>query len=236
MMTSAPGGDLQLAWARLFCRLASNDDDLALAATLRLESDDLEQDGSRNAASSVVDGLVVDTELRWALVGTLTRAGRLDATEIEAERLRDNTTAGNENAAGALAARPTAEAKAAAWASVIDRADLPNRTQERIIGGVRRNPAGVGMVQSSQVELLRPYVDGYFDVIRTVWANRTTEIGRTIASGLYPRLFVSTDTLDRTDALLAADDLPTTLRRLLSEERAELARSLDAQRRDSASS
>ncbi|HKE65161.1 MAG TPA: aminopeptidase N [Micromonosporaceae bacterium] len=235
MMTSAPGGDVQLAWARLFCRVASTDDDLALAATLRAESDDLGRDGARNAASSVVDGLVVDTDLRWALVGTLTRAGRLDAAEIEAERMRDNTTAGNENAAGALAARPTAEAKAAAWASVIDRSDLPNRTQDRIIGGVRRNPAGVGMVQSSQVELLRPYVDRYFDVIRTVWSNRTTEIGRTIASGLYPRLFVSTDTLDRTDALLADDDLPTTLRRLLSEERAELARSLDAQRRDSAS-
>src|SRR5262245_6325345 len=101
MATGEPGGDVQLAWTRLFCRVATSDDDLALAAALR--------DGSGN-----VDGLVVDTDLRWALVGTLVRAGRLDSDDIESERRRDNTTAGNENAAGALAARPTADAKATA--------------------------------------------------------------------------------------------------------------------------
>jgi aminopeptidase N len=219
MSATEPGSDAQLAWARLFCRLAAGDDDMAFIAALR--------DGT-----GTVNGLAIDTDMRWALVGALTRNGRLDAAEIEAERLHDNTTAGNENAAGALAARPTAEAKEAAWASVIERADLPNRTQERIIGGARRNPAAVGMVQSSQRDLLAPYVSRYFDVIRDVWARRTTEIARTIASGLYPRLFGSEDALARTDALLAADDLPAALRRLLREERAELARSLAAQQRD----
>jgi aminopeptidase N len=219
MSAAEPGSDTQLAAARLFCRLAAGDDDMAFIAALR--------DGT-----GTVNGLAIDTDMRWALVGALTRNGRLDAAEIEAERLRDNTTAGNENSAGALAARPTAEAKEAAWASVIERADLPNRTQERIIGGARRNPAAVGMVQSSQRDLLAPYAPRYFDVIRDVWARRTTEIARTIASGLYPRLIVSEDTLARTDALLAGDDLPAALRRLLREERAELARSLAAQQRD----
>ncbi len=179
-----------------------------------------------------LDGLTVDTDLRWALTGALARHGRLDDADIEAERVRDNTTAGAENTAGALAARPSADAKAAAWASVIDRSDLPNRTQERIIGGVRRNPAGVGMVQPDQLDLLAPYVDRYFDVIVDVWATRTTEIARTIAAGLYPRYFVSTDTLDRTDALLAREDVPTGLRRLLGELRADVARALAAQARD----
>jgi aminopeptidase N len=218
-LAADPGSDRQLAWARLFVRLAASDDDLDLLAPLR--------DGSRR-----IDGLTIDADLRWALVGALARAGRLDEVEIEAERVRDNTTTGTENAAGALAARPTAEAKDAAWASVIDRVDLPNRTQERIIGGARRNPAGVGMVQSSQVDLLEPYVARYFDAIRDVWATRTTEIARTIASGLYPRLFVSRDTLDRTDALLAGDGVPAALRRLLTEERADVARALAAQARD----
>jgi aminopeptidase N len=218
MVAAGPGSDLQLAWTRLFIKLAASETHLDLIAELR--------DGA-----TLIDGLVVDTDLRWALVGALAQAGRLDATAIEAERLRDNTTAGNENAAGALAARPSAEAKAAAWTSVIDRTDLPNRTQERVIGGLRRNPAAVGMVQPTQRDLLEPYVARYFDVIRDVWASRTTEIARTIATGLYPRLFVSADTLARTDALLAGE-LPTTLRRLLAEERAELARALAAQTRD----
>jgi aminopeptidase N len=219
-MTSArPGSDGQLAWTRQFVRVAASDDDLELIAALR--------DGTRE-----LDGLTIDTDLRWALTGALARHGRLDGPDIEIERLRDNTTAGAENAAGALAARPAAEAKAAAWASVIDRSDLPNRTQERIIGGVRRNPAGVGMVQSDQLDLLAPYVDRYFDVIVDVWETRTTEIARTIASGLYPRYFVSTDTLDHTDALLAGDTVPTGLRRLLGELRADVARALAAQARD----
>ena len=177
--SAAPGSDGQLAWTRLFVRVAASDDDLRT---------DRRRCGTGPAQ---LDGLTVDTDLRWALIGALARHGRLDDAEIEAERVRDNTTAGAENAAGALAARPTAEAKAAAWASVIDRSDLPNRTQERIIGGVRRNPAGVGMVQSDQLDLLAPYVDRYFDVVVDVWATRTTEIARTIASGLYPRYFVS---------------------------------------------
>jgi aminopeptidase N len=219
-MTSAqPGSDGQLAWTRLFVRVATSNDDVDLLAAMR--------DGTRR-----FDGLTIDTDLRWALTGALARHGRLDEADIEAERVRDNTTAGAENAAGALAARPTAEAKAAAWASVIDRSDLPNRTQERIIGGVRRNPAGVGMVQSDQLDLLAPYIDRYFDVIVDVWATRTTEIARTIAGGLYPRYFVSADTLNRTDALLAREDVPTGLRRLLGELRADVARALAAQARD----
>jgi aminopeptidase N len=219
MLSAAPGSDGQLAWTRLFVRLAASGEDLDLVATLR--------NGDRR-----IDGLTIDTDLRWALTGSLARHGRVDRDDIEAENTRDNTTAGAENAAGALAARPTPEAKAAAWASVVNHSDLPNRTQERIIGGVRRNPAGVGMVQSNQLDLLGPYVDRYFDVIVDVWNTRTTEIARTIASGLYPRDFVSVDTLERTDALLGRDDVPTALRRLLGEQRADVARALAAQARD----
>jgi aminopeptidase N len=87
-------------------------------------------------------------------------------------------------------------------------------------------------VQSNQLDLLAPYADRYFDLIVDVWNTRTTEIARTIASGLYPRDFVAADTLDRTDALLARDDVPTALRRLLSELRADVARALAAQARD----
>src|SRR5262249_50725833 len=67
---SEPGGDVQLAWVRLFARVATAGDDLDLIAGLR--------DGSAS-----VDGLAIDTELRWALVAALARSGRLSGAEID---------------------------------------------------------------------------------------------------------------------------------------------------------
>src|SRR4029079_1172283 len=99
-----------------------------------------------------VTGLAVDTALRWWLLVALVRNGRAGQAEIDAEQARDNTTAGAEYAAGALAARPTAAAKSEAWAAVIDRDDLPNRVQEAIIGGVMSR-LGSGFAQAGQQEL-----------------------------------------------------------------------------------
>ena len=221
-LTSAePGGDRQLAWARLFARLAAADDDLAFVADLL------------SGRASVAD-LQIDADLRWALFAALVRAGRVGEAEIDAELSRDRTTAGEENAAGARAALPTAAAKAWAWSSVVDRSDLPNRTQDSIIGG-RASAIGMGFVQAGQRDLLVPYVDRYFAALSDVWRTRTLEIARTIVSGLYPRLFVAPDTVAATDAYLASPDVPPSLRRLLVEGRDDVVRALAAQARDRAS-
>ena len=218
LAAAEPGGDLQLAWVRLLARVAGSDDDVAFLAGLL--------DGS-----GPVDGLAVDAELRWALLAPLVKAGRVDAAGIEAELARDRTTAGSEYAAGALATRPTPDAKAAAWASVIDRADLPNRTQDAVIGGVLSR-TGLGFVQSDQADLLEPYLDRYFEVLPEVWRTRTFEIARNITTGLYPRWRAEPDTLERTDAVLARSDLPAGLRRILMEARDDVVRSIRARQAD----
>ena len=71
------------------------DDDLALLAGLL--------DGS-----VVLDGLTVDTELRWALLGRLVSRGfrGFGAAEIDAELARDATDAGERHAAACRAAIP----------------------------------------------------------------------------------------------------------------------------------
>ena len=219
LLTAPAGSDTQLAWARLFARLAGGDADLDLIESLV-------------TGVTTVDGLAVDADLRWTLVAALARGGRLDADGIAAEAARDQTTAGGQYAAGALAARPLAEAKEAAWASVIDRDDLPNRTQEKIIGMSRRDVAGVGMLQPTQVELLRPYAWRYFDVVGALWAGRTTEIARTVVTGLYPRYLIEQETVDRTDAYLAHADVPPALRRILLEGRDDVVRALAARTLD----
>ncbi|MDC0765632.1 aminopeptidase N [Streptomyces sp. HD] len=206
------GGDHQLAWARAFAATARTPEQLDLLEGLL--------DGSHS-----LDGLAVDTELRWAFVQRLAAVGRFDETEIAGEYERDKTAAGERHAATARAARPTPEAKAEAWSSVIDSDKLPNAVQEAVIGG---------FVQTDQRELLSPYTDKFFEVVKDIWDSRSHEIAQQIAVGLYPTLQVSEETLQKTDAWLSSTDPSAALRRLISESRAGVERALRAQAADAA--
>ncbi|CAM5426204.1 Aminopeptidase N OS=Streptomyces violarus OX=67380 GN=FHS41_003659 PE=3 SV=1 [Streptomyces violarus] len=172
-----------------------------------------------------IEGLVVDTELRWAFVQRLAAVGRFDETEIAGEYDRACAAAGERHAATARAARPTPEAKAEAWASVVDSDKLPNAVQEAVIGG---------FVQTDQRDLLAPYADRYFEVVKDIWESRSHEMAQQIAVGLYPTVQVSRETLDRTDAWLASAEPNAALRRLVSESRAGVERALRAQAADAA--
>ncbi|WP_324783901.1 aminopeptidase N [Streptomyces sp. H51] len=210
LRSAAPGGDHQLAWARAFAATARTPEQLDLLEALL--------DGSQT-----VEGLVVDTELRWAFVERLAAVGRFDEAEITAEYERDKTAAGERHAAASRAARPTPEAKAEAWASVVESDKLPNAVQEAVIGG---------FVQTDQRELLAPYTAKYFEVVKDIWESRSHEMAQQIVVGLYPSVQVSQDTLDRTDAWLASAEPVAALRRLVSESRSGVERALKAQAAD----
>ncbi|MFD8817905.1 aminopeptidase N [Streptomyces sp. NPDC059627] len=212
LRSAAPASDHQLAWARAFAATARTPEQLDLLDSL-LEG------------THTIEGLAVDTELRWAFVERLAAVGRFDEAEIAGEYERDRTAAGERHAATARAARPTEEAKAEAWASVIESDKLPNAVQEAVIGG---------FVQTDQRELLAPYTDRYFEILKSVWDSRSHEIAQQIAIGLYPSLQVSQETLARTDAWLASAQPNAALARLVSESRAGVERALKAQAADAA--
>ncbi|MER6270766.1 aminopeptidase N [Streptomyces sp900105755] len=212
LRSATPGSDHQLAWARAFAATARTPEQLDLLDGL-LEG------------THTIEGLAVDTELRWAFVERLAAVGRFDEAEIAGEYERDRTAAGERHAATARAARPTEEAKAEAWASVIDSDKLPNAVQEAVIGG---------FVQTDQRELLAPYTDKYFEILKSVWDSRSHEIAQQIAVGLYPSLQVSEETLAKTDTWLAAAQPNAALARLVSESRAGVERALKAQAADAA--
>ncbi|GAA2440341.1 aminopeptidase N [Streptomyces macrosporus] len=212
LRTAEPGSDHQLAWARALAATARTDEQLDLLAGLL--------DGSER-----IEGLTVDTELRWALLHRLVATGRADEAAIEAELERDRTSAGERHAASARAARPTAEAKAEAWASVVESDKLPNAMQEAVIGG---------FVQTDQRELLAPYTARYFEAVKDVWESRSHEMAQQIAIGLYPALQVSEETLRATDAWLESAEPSAALRRLVVESRAGVERALKAQAADAA--
>ncbi|WP_407286576.1 aminopeptidase N [Streptomyces sp. BP-8] len=212
LRAAEPGSDHQLAWARAFAATARTDEQLDLLQGLL--------DGTAE-----ISGLAVDTELRWSLLQRLAATGRADEQAVAAELERDKTSAGERHAATARAARPTEEAKAGAWASVVESDKLPNAVQEAVIGG---------FVQTDQRELLASYTAKYFDAVKSVWDSRSHEMAQQIAVGLYPALQVSQETLDATDAWLASAEPSAALRRLVTESRAGIERALKAQAADAA--
>jgi aminopeptidase N len=213
LRAAAPGGDHQLAWARFLAQTASSAADLQLVAGLL-------------AGTARIDGLTVDQELRWELLHALAAGGAAGPDELPAELERDGTASGKRQLTECQASLPTAEAKAETWRLVVESDQLPNALVEARISGFQ---------QAGQRELVAPYAERYFEVLEKVWAERSIEIAMRIVSGLFPRLVTTRQTLELTDAWLAAhEDAAPALRRLVLECRDDLDRALRAQQRDSA--
>ncbi|KQX65826.1 aminopeptidase N [Angustibacter sp. Root456] len=206
-----PGSDQQLQLVTAFAQGARSEEHVAVVRGLL--------DGS-----APLEGLAVDTDMRWTLLTSLVAAGAAGEDDIQAELDRDSTANGQRAAAAARAAIPTVQAKDAAWASVVESDELPNAVQDSVI-------LGFGRVHD--VELLRPFVPRYFAAIENVWATRTNEIAQQIVVGLYPTLLADEALVTATDEWLEAhpDAMPA-LRRLVAENRDGVARALRAQATD----
>jgi aminopeptidase N len=213
LKAAAPGGDQQLAWARAFATTARTPEQLGVLEGLL--------DGSVS-----YEGLAVDTDLRWALLTRLAVTGRAGEDAIDAELVRDPTSAGEEHAAEARAAQPGADVKARVWASVVEDDKLPNAVQGAVISG---------FAQTDQSEVLAPYTERYFATVKEVWETRSHEMAQQVVLGLYPYYQVSQATVDATDAWLASAAPAPALRRLVVESRAGIERALKAQAVDAAS-
>ncbi|SCK20352.1 aminopeptidase G. Metallo peptidase. MEROPS family M01 [Streptomyces sp. WMMB 714] len=209
-----PGSGHQLAWARHFAALATDEKDLRLLQGLL-------------AGTARIDGLDVDQELRWTFLETLAARGEADAAAVDAELGRDDTASGKRHHVRCLAARPSAEVKAEAWKAVIESDRLSNALVDATIAG---------FAQPGQEELTAPYAGPYFEALEEIWRTRSIEIAMAVVRGLYPDLQTDQATLDATDAWLTAhEDAAPALRRLVLEARDDLGRALRAQRCDAAS-
>ncbi|MFF0989573.1 aminopeptidase N [Kocuria nitroreducens] len=209
---AAAGSDQQLQFLKAFARHARTDEQL----------DVLEQllDGRCS-----LEGLTLDTDLRWSLLAALCTGGRAGDADVDEMLAQDHTENGAIAAARARAAIPTAEAKARAWQQIMVVGSLPNSIQDAAIDGFRT---------AADASVLAPYADQYFAAIPGLWRTRTHELAQQIAIGMYPNIPVQ-ETVDAADAFLA--DLPEDLhglRRLVLEQRDATARAVRAQVVDAA--
>jgi len=208
------GSDAQFQFVKFFASIASTPEHLDAISGLL--------DGS-----IALDGLDIDTDLGWELLIALVAGGRAGAAEIDAALATDNTATGQQSAAHARAAIPTPEGKLAAWRSVVESDKLPNTI-------VRTT--GLGFQRAADPQLLAPFVERYFDVLQSIWKERTYKIAEYIVVGFYPAPLANQALRDATAAWLEANPEPVALRRLVREHLAGVERALKAQARDAASS
>ncbi|MDX6333036.1 MAG: aminopeptidase [Streptosporangiaceae bacterium] len=206
---AAPGSDRQLAYVQAFASLATSRSDLAWLSGLL-------------NGSAYLDGLTVDTELRWRLLHRLVSQGAAGPAEIDAELRRDPTDAGERRAATCRAAIPEPAAKEAAWQAIVS-GTLPNAMFRATLNGFS---------DPDQADLLAPYATRYFEVVGDVWQNWSSDMAQGFATNAYPLTQISERTVELTDAYIAEADPPAALRRLLLEGRDSLQRALRCQARD----
>jgi aminopeptidase N len=208
LRAAEPGSDHQLAWAQLLSWTATTPGQLDLLAGL--------VDGS-----IVLPGLVVDTELRWALLQRLCSAGRASDAQIDAETEADPTDAGRRHAAACRAAVPDAAHKAAAWALLAGRPDPGLETLAEV---------AAAFIQPEHAHLLGPYADRYFEALPDIWASNDEGGAGSfrLAFGhlLFPYPLASPELLARIDAFLGVADRDQDMARVVTEGRDVVERAL----------
>ncbi|MFJ4106575.1 aminopeptidase N [Oerskovia enterophila] len=205
------GTDAQFQFVKFFAHLASTP---AHADALR---------GLLDGAVTL-EGLEIDTDLRWEILEGLVLLGRADQAEVDAALAQDHTATGQQSAARATATAPTTDAKLAAFASLVDSDEAPNAI-------VRATTQGFQHVNDPAV--LAPLVEKYFASLTTLWAERSYHIAETLVVGLYPAPLANAELRDATQAWLDSHtDAAPALRRLVVENLAGVERALAAQAAD----
>jgi aminopeptidase N len=204
-----PGSDRQLAYGQALTRNAISHAHLALLAGLL-------------HGSTALDGLTVDTELRWRLLHRLVSRGVAGENEIQAELALDPTAAGERYAATCRAAVPEPAAKLAAWEQIVAGDTVTNAIFRATLGG---------FADEDHVDLLEPFASRYFDVVGDIWEKWSSDMAQTFVSGAFP-LEISEQTIAMTDEFMARRNPPAGLRRLLIESRDGVGRALRAQECD----
>lgn len=213
-VAAAAGSDLQFQLVKAAANFAHTPAQLDRVAALR-------------SGAATLPGLEVDTDLAWDLLVALAAGGRASGADIDAALADDTTANGQQAAARARAALPTAAAKQQVWHDVVEVGVMPNAIQQATIGG---------FTHVFDRSVLEPFVEPYFASLNQVWETRTKEMAEQIVVGLFPlKLAGITPVVERAAQWLADNpDAPAALRRLVSESADTARRAVRAQAVDRA--
>jgi aminopeptidase N len=155
-------------------------------------------------AGAVPDGVRLDPDLRWRVVGRLCTLGEFRPADIDAELRADDSSEGAEQAAYCRAARPDAAAKDAAWELLMHDSAVANSVLYA---------TATGFWRPAQHALTAPYVERYFaEIVATAQLRSGWVVGR-LAALAFPWTSVDRATLALVGALVARPDVPIGIRR-----------------------
>jgi aminopeptidase N len=161
---AAAGSDAQLQFTKFFALFARSPQQVQALKSILLGEEKLA-------------GLTIDADLKWELLTGLVVAGAAGNPEIDTLVEQDRTANGEKAAAGARAAIPTAENKAATWRLLTETKELSNAHVQA---------ASMAFNRVIDTELLRPYVEKYFESALAIWELHTFKIAEYLLVNLFP--------------------------------------------------
>ncbi len=172
-------------------------------------TDDLDALRGWRPGAAPVPELIVDDELSWLVLERRAALGDLTLDGIEAAYRADHSASGLVHATRCRVLRPDPEAKATAWAALIDPAGILSHYQLSALAG--------GIWVAGQEDLAAPYARRWFDDLPATAEFRGTMSLARIAELCFPTLGVDARTLGWAERFAADPAGPSALRRTASD-------------------
>ena len=206
------GSDAQLQFVKFFAQFARSDMQLTTVADLL-------------SGKAQMDGLEIDTDLRWELLTALSVGGKVTKERIDVELEADNTANGQKAHAAAIAAMPEKESKQEIFDKLVDTDQMSNALV---------NSASLAFGRVMDTAVLEPFVDQYFSKVLSIWENKTYHMAEYLLVNLYPLAIVNEALANQTEQFLKNAELASkpALKRIIVENLANVQRALSAQSTD----
>ena len=206
------GSDAQLQFVKFFAQFARNDKQLTTIAELL-------------SGKHQLDGLEIDTDLRWELLTALSVGGKVTKDRIDVELEADNTANGQKAHAAAIAAMPNQKSKQEMFDKLVKTDEMSNALV---------NSASLAFGRVLDTSALEPFVDQYFSKVLSIWENKSYHMAEYLLVNLYPLAIVNKALADQTEQFLKNPELASkpALKRIIVENLANVQRALNAQNTD----
>ena len=207
------GSDAQLQFAKFFAQFARDNQQLTQVADLL-------------SGTTQLDGLEIDTDLRWELLTALSVGGKVIKERIDVELEADNTANGQKAHAAAIAGLPDLKSKQEIFDKLVDTDQMSNALV---------NSASLAFGRVLDTSVLEPFVDQYFSKVLQIWESKSYHMAEYLLVNLYPLAIVTSSLANQTEQFLNNPELDSkpALRRIVVENLANVQRALTAQATDS---
>ena len=207
------GSDAQLQFVKFFAQFARSHSQLVAVADLL-------------SGKSQLDGLKIDTDLRWELLTSLSVGGKVTKERIDVELEADNTANGQKAHAAAIAALPDPKSKQEMFNKLVDTDELSNALL---------NSASLAFGRVLDTSLLEPFVDQYFSKVLSIWEQKSYHMADYLLVNLYPLSLANSALVEKTEKFLENPELSSkpALKRIIIENLAGVVRAIRSQQTDS---